>query len=83
MAVTLGTSIHRYDLVCSGLLTGLLSLLKCIFVGGVIGLIYAGVPGDAVQEAWPTHEMASRGDQSGLLVGFVIALASGIGTYRY
>ena len=60
-----------------GLVTGSVSLAVCIAIGLVIGFFCAPLKG--VAETWPTTEMSSRGEASGLAVGTIIALASGVG----
>lgn len=79
LAVTLGTSINRWDLVRNGLETGLMTFMEILAVGAILGIICAALPGYDIATYWPTHEMSSRGEPLGLLVGLAIALASGIG----
>lgn len=76
LAVTLGTSVLHTKMVKTGLVTGFVAIMVCLAVGFVTGVVASFFD---VHYQWPTHEMSSRGDKDGLLVGFAIAVASGIG----
>ena len=60
-----------------GFVNGLVSLAVSVAMGFAIGLCCA--PLKSVVADWPTDEMASRGEVSGLVTGTIIALASGVG----
>lgn len=52
-----------------------LSLVICVVVGFVVGLVGVFC---VEEDYWPTHEMGSRGEYWGLLTGLVIAIPSGM-----
>jgi hypothetical protein len=72
VALTFGSVISNWKLTRLGLRTELLSLLLCALIG--IISIFIGTSG-----TWPSEEMKSRGMLDGLLVGFSIAIPSGMG----
>eukprot|EP00602_Paraphysomonas_sp_CaronLab_P002994 CAMPEP_0185032222 /NCGR_PEP_ID=MMETSP1103-20130426/20149_1 /TAXON_ID=36769 /ORGANISM="Paraphysomonas bandaiensis, Strain Caron Lab Isolate" /LENGTH=662 /DNA_ID=CAMNT_0027568037 /DNA_START=53 /DNA_END=2041 /DNA_ORIENTATION=+ len=76
MALTFGTVINDRSLTLLGLKSELVSLLLCVVVGFIIGIIsiFIGTAG-----LWPTDEMKGRGLVDGLAIGFAIAIPSGIG----
>ena len=54
------------------------SLVTCIVVGMLFGLVRAAEPSFLVENiAWPTAEMTSRGTANGLLIGVLVAIPSG------
>ena len=59
--------------------TELISLLFCIFIGIVIGLVSGWAK---IAEKWPTQEMLARGYWQSLLVGLPVAFFSGLGGKR-
>lgn len=76
MALTFGTVVNNYSLTLLGLKSELLSLLICVVVGFVIGVVSIFIGTDGL---WPTDEMKGRGLVDGLAVGFAIAIPSGVG----
>lgn len=76
LAMTFGSNILDYSLIKLGLVSELLSLAICVVMGFVIGLCVIAV---GTEESWPTQEMKTRGQVSGLLVGLAIAVPSGLG----
>mmetsp|Transcript_14594 Transcript_14594/g.19203 ORF Transcript_14594/g.19203 Transcript_14594/m.19203 type:complete len:582 (-) Transcript_14594:7-1752(-) len=84
LAFTFGTTIRNKKLIQIGLRNELVSLLLCVVVGVVIGLIGTGWGVDNCDDTgnepcWPTYEMSSRGTWDGLLLGVAIAVPSGMG----
>lgn len=76
LALTFGSLIHDVRLTMLGLKHELISLLMCIAIGYVIGIISIciGTEGD-----WPTAEMRNRGVINSLAIGFAVAIPSGVG----
>jgi uncharacterized hydrophobic protein (TIGR00271 family) len=77
LAVTFGVVVADYDLAKLGLRSELYGLFMCVVVGFVGGLIAAPLCVD--EYTWPTEEMSSRGEWTGLIVGIMIAIPSGVG----
>ena len=79
LAGTVAVSTRTVDMidVRTAFKTGFVSLLICIGIGLMIGACCA--PLKSVAHNWPTQEMASRGELTGLIIGTIIALASGVG----
>jgi len=78
LAVTFGTTIRRMELFKLGLWVEALSLCICMFVGFLLGLLWASTFLYDYHN-WPTDEMVSRGTPTCLLEGLLIAVPSGIG----
>ena len=66
-----------------GLKNEFYSLIICVVVGFIAGMIMLAVGGNDPEKnglpAWPTDEMYGRGQFSGLATGAIVAFASGIG----
>lgn len=77
MAATFGTVVSDWELARLGLVSEALSLAVCVLIGTLIGVACAFIAG--VEDAWPTEEMASRGEPLGLLIGLAVAVPSGVG----
>jgi len=78
LAVTFGTTIRKKELFWLGLWVEAFSLLICMFVGFILGLLWASTWLYDYHN-WPTDEMVSRGTASCLVEGMLIAVPSGIG----
>jgi len=78
LAVTFGTTIRRMELFWLGLWVEALSLCICMFVGFLLGILWASTF-LYDYHGWPTDEMVSRGTPTCLLEGLLIAVPSGIG----
>ena len=76
LALTFGSLIHDLKLTWLGLKHELASLLICLGIGFVIGLISIGIGTDG---EWPSSEMRSRGVLNSLAIGFAVAIFSGVG----
>ncbi|XP_060073507.1 uncharacterized protein LOC132553292 [Ylistrum balloti] len=83
LAGTFGTVIKNNTLRNLGIKNEVLSLLICIGMGLVWGLVFGGVCKDGAfwgsTHEWPTSEMKSRGLTRSLWTGILIALPSGAG----
>eukprot|EP00095_Tigriopus_kingsejongensis_P011013 snap_masked-scaffold1087_size63509-processed-gene-0.3 protein:Tk11013 transcript:snap_masked-scaffold1087_size63509-processed-gene-0.3-mRNA-1 annotation:"conserved hypothetical protein" len=79
LAGTFGTVIKDKKLRNLGINHELISLLICIIVGMVFGLIFAPWIETYGVKQWPTSEMLSRGQLRSLLSGVFIAVPSGAG----
>jgi len=71
-----GTTILDLKIVKTSLITETTSLLFCIIMGCIVGLITGPTQ---LADAWPTAEMATRGTWSNFLVGLPVAFFSGLG----
>ncbi|KAK8813252.1 hypothetical protein WA158_002844 [Blastocystis sp. Blastoise] len=79
--------VHDWDLLKTSLLSELYGLGLCLLCGIFIGICCSPMalvihPIDDIYSIWPgfpTPEMASRGDPYNLILGFAIAIPSGIG----
>ena len=78
LAITFGITTFQKDLIFIGLRTEIISLLLCILMGAIVacGMHLFGAPQIF---KWPTDEMGSRGEWTGILVSIFIALPSGVG----
>ena len=81
LAGVFGSAISDKRLRNGGITHEVVSLLICIAVGFILGLINCPFTqyGQYETERWPTSEMLSRGDFRGLYVGIAIAIPSGAG----
>ncbi|XP_033738239.1 uncharacterized protein LOC117325851 [Pecten maximus] len=83
LAGTFGTVIQNNTLRNLGIKNEVLSLLICVGMGMVWGLVCGGVCKDGAYwgstDSWPTSEMKSRGLTRSLWTGILIALPSGAG----
>lgn len=77
LGITFGTRVQDWPLVKTSFLNEALSLCGCVIIGLVVGLC-AGFT-DLAYNTWPTDEMESRGETSGLITGIAIAIPSGMG----
>lgn len=71
-----GTTILDLKTIKISLITETTSLIFCIFMGCIIGLITGPTQ---LANDWPTAEMATRGTWSNFLVGLPVAFFSGLG----
>lgn len=76
VAVTFGTVIQDRQLRHMGLWSEIVSLVICVFIGFLHGLLMVPFSKDL---DWPTSEMLGRGSLSGLISGVLVAIPSGIG----
>eukprot|EP00466_Bigelowiella_natans_P011921 jgi/Bigna1/90780/estExt_fgenesh1_pg.C_790038 len=76
VSMTFGTIIANWDMVTEGLVSELVAFLLCFVSGVGVAAIFAYWGEDL---EWPTIEMESRGIPSGLLIGILIAVPSGVG----
>ena len=75
IALAYGTTINDWKLVRKAIKVESLSLLFCIFMGILIGVI----TGPLLSENWPTHEMKMRGTTENFFVAIPTAFFSGLG----
>ena len=86
-AQPLALLVHDWSLLKTSLLSEIYGLLLCLASGIVVGLLGAFLStttypiGDiyTIWPGWPTPEMAARGDWYNLILGFAIAVPSGVG----
>jgi uncharacterized membrane protein len=71
MGMTFGSRVADWSLARSSALNELGALLIAVLVGVVIGFASSFSP---IAEEWPTEEMGSRGDLTGLITGIAIAI---------
>lgn len=76
LGVTFGSAIRDWHLARQGLKGELIGSLTAILCGAIIGLLFVPL---SSRFAWPTLEMSSRGEIANLIVGCVVAFASGVG----
>lgn len=79
LAGIFGTVIKDKKLRRSGITHEVISLIICIVIGAIFGLIFAPWIGAYGVTQWPTPEMLSRGQLRSLLSGVLIAIPSGAG----
>ena len=84
LAGVFGISIRNKKLFKIGTFREIYSLLICIAVGFLFGCLFhikLNGKGNVLtwDEDWPTNEMSSRTETSGLIVGVLIAIPSGVG----
>lgn len=77
MGFTFGTMLREWPLVLRSLLNECLSLLLCVFIGFLVGLMFLSDAFRATYDEWPSNEMISRGEELGLIYGIFIAIPSG------
>lgn len=77
LGLTFGSRIQDWPLVKISLRNETLALMICVLIGAFVGLA-AGFTSLAT-ETWPTTEMQSRGELTGLLTGIAVAIPSGMG----
>ena len=77
MGFTFGTMVREWPLVLRSLLNECLSLLLCVFIGFLVGLMFLSDAFRATYDEWPSNEMISRGEELGLIYGILIAIPSG------
>jgi uncharacterized hydrophobic protein (TIGR00271 family) len=76
MGITFGSRVKDWSLASFSFIHEVIALLICIIIGAIIGF---SASWSAVSAEWPTEEMASRGDVTGLITGLAIAIPSGMG----
>jgi len=76
MGMTFGARVNDWALAKSSFFNEAVSLLISVGIGGGIGFTASWSEG---AEDWPTEEMISRGDVTGLITGICIAIPSGMG----
>ena len=79
LAGIFGAVISDKELRNKGIKHEVISLLLCIFIGFVFGLIFSFWIEHYGVTKWPTDEMVSRGQLRALWVGALIAIPSGAG----
>lgn len=77
LGLTFGSRIQDWPLVKLSLRHECYALFGCVVIGAFVGLA-AGFTKLAT-ETWPTNEMQSRGEWTGLLTGIAVAIPSGMG----
>ena len=76
VGIAYGGTICDFRLVKRAAINEILSIVFCIFMGMIIGLI-TGLT--SLSNSWPTQEMMSRGTWSSFYVGIPTAFFSGLG----
>jgi uncharacterized hydrophobic protein (TIGR00271 family) len=76
LGFTFGTTIRRKSLIQIGCRNEIISLIICLLVGMVMCVITVLWGADHRSE-WPTSEMMSRADESGIISGIFVAIPSG------
>ena len=76
MGITFGSRVKDWSLASFSFIHEVVALLICIIIGAIIGF---SASWSAAATEWPTEEMASRGDVTGLITGLAIAIPSGMG----
>lgn len=71
LGMAFGSRVSDWKLMRRSSWHELLSLLISVIVGAIIGVCTAFCP---VADGWPTKEMSSRGDITGLAAGIAIAI---------
>ena len=71
LGMAFGSRISDWKLTMKSSWHELLSLLLSVIIGAIIGVCTAYCP---VADKWPTKEMSSRGDITGLVAGIAIAI---------
>jgi uncharacterized hydrophobic protein (TIGR00271 family) len=79
LSFTFGTTLRNRSMIMTGLRNELISLALCVLTGLIWGLVAAFANVDE-RRNWPSDEMTSRGDVTGLLSGIAVALISGVAT---
>ena len=77
MGFTFGAMVREWPLVLSSLRNELLSLMLCVFIGFIVGLMFLSEAFSPTYNEWPSNEMISRGEELGLLYGVFVAIPSG------
>jgi uncharacterized hydrophobic protein (TIGR00271 family) len=77
LGMTFGAVVRDGKLIKESMKTEFVALLLCVLMGVLLGLVC--IFGGFFVDTWPTTEMSSRGDLSGLLTGIAIAVPSGMG----
>lgn len=76
MGMTFGSQVLDWGLTTRSCWHEFLSLLLAVMIGAVIGVTTSFCPS---ADTWPTEQMSSRGDTTGLIAGIAIAIPSGMG----
>mmetsp|Transcript_12979 Transcript_12979/g.40978 ORF Transcript_12979/g.40978 Transcript_12979/m.40978 type:complete len:174 (-) Transcript_12979:76-597(-) len=76
LAFTFGTAVRDLALIKRGVYVEIVGVIVTFMVGMFVGVIFCPF---ADEFEWPTNEMSSRGDKTGLLVGLAFAIPSGAG----
>ena len=81
LAFTFGVTLKDKDMAKLGFANELISITVCVVVGFFTGLVWYNtcVPDEDGTLKWPTMEMTTRGDVTGLVSGGFVAAVSGIG----
>jgi uncharacterized hydrophobic protein (TIGR00271 family) len=84
MAFTFASVIRDVPLMKTGLKSEVIGLAICLFVGFAVGCLmeagaFEGAWSQQMVEQWPTKEMIGRGQWRSLIVGFMMAVPSGVG----
>ncbi|GIL74931.1 hypothetical protein Vretifemale_4796 [Volvox reticuliferus] len=79
LAFSFGTSASDPYLMWKGVVSETVGVLLTFLVGFIVGLAVCIWTGVARGFQWPTNEMESRGEVSGLVVGVFFAIPSGAG----
>ncbi|KAG2482344.1 hypothetical protein HYH03_018732 [Edaphochlamys debaryana] len=79
LAFSFGVSVHDRYLIMKGFIAEVVGGAVTFTVGLITGFVVSGWTGVAHTYDWPTGEMSSRGQPSGLIVGVLFAVPSGAG----
>jgi len=77
MGMAFGSMVREWPLVLRSLRNECLSLLLCVFIGFLVGLMFLSEAFRTTYNEWPSVEMISRGEELGLVYGVFIAIPSG------
>lgn len=76
LAITTGLFLGQRDMVIQGVISETAALLVCLLCGFLVSAVASPFAEDL---NWPTPEMESRGEATGLIAGVAIAIPSGLG----
>lgn len=71
MGMTFGSQVLDWGLTTRSCWHEFLSLLLAVMIGAVIGVTTSFCPS---ADTWPTEQMSSRGDTTGLIAGIAIGM---------
>mmetsp|Transcript_13621 Transcript_13621/g.29587 ORF Transcript_13621/g.29587 Transcript_13621/m.29587 type:complete len:849 (-) Transcript_13621:54-2600(-) len=78
MGMTFGAMVREWPLVWTSLRNECISLLLCVLIGFLVGLLFISEKFSQTYNEWPSDEMIGRGEPIGLIYGAIIAIPSGM-----